>query len=318
MKIALINTPWDAKSVFQSIQYLPLGIVYLGTVLEQHGFTVKVLDAAANHWSHEQILVWLKKITPDVVGMSALTLPFLYLMELVKAIKTWNPRVVVVLGHYFASIEAERIIRKHGDIVDFCVRGEGEATFLALCQWLDRHPGKDPEGIKGITFRDTSHRVVSTPDAPLEMDLDKIPFPNRKLAGNAYKWAIGGFELPHSRFTTMVSSRGCPYACTYCACSRFARQKWRARSPENIVAELSIVAEQGYTDVNFVDDNFTLKKSRILEICDLIKKERIDINWHVDGRGDPAAGAMFTAKQRAGGRRNGGGVESTSQRGRDH
>ncbi|MBN2151888.1 MAG: radical SAM protein [Candidatus Lokiarchaeota archaeon] len=314
MKIALINSPWDSKSFFQSVPWLPLGVVYLGTVLEQHGFPVQVLDAAAKGWSHEQVVGWLKRVSPDVVGLSALTLPFLHLMDLVKAIKAWNPRVVVVLGHYFATIEAERIVRKYGDYVDFCVRGEGESTFLALCQWLERHPGKDPGGVSGITFRDGARRVVSAPDAPLEADLDKIPFPNRSLVKHDYKWAIGGFELPHSRFTTMISSRGCPYNCTYCACTRFARQRWRARSAENIVAELAIVADQGYTDVNFVDDNFTLKKSRVMEVCERIKKEHIDINWHVDGRVDQASVDVYSAMHGAGCRLIWLGFESTSQR----
>lgn len=314
MKIALINAPWESKSFFQSIPWLPIGIVYVGTVLEQNGFQVQVLDAAAKRWSHGQVVTWLKQVSPDVVGLSALTLPFLSLVDLVRAIKAWNPRVIIVLGHYFATMEADRIIRKHGDFVDFCVRGEGENTFLALCQWLDRHPGKEPDGIHGITYRSTTGRVISTPDAPLIVDLDTIPFPNRSLVDHAYKWAIGGFVLPRTRFTTMISSRGCPFKCTYCACSRFARQRWRPRSPENIVAELAIVAEQGYTDVNFVDDNFTLRKDRVLETCRRIKQEGIDINWHVDGRVDHAWADMFAAMHGAGCRLIWLGFESTSQR----
>jgi len=304
---------WDTKRLMY-IPWLPLGIVYIGTVLEKNGISVKLIDAAAMRWDVEKILLWIRRIQPDIIGFSALTLSFISTIDLARAIKKENPNVKIVLGHYFATLEAENILRKYGDIVDVCVRGEGENSFLALCQWYERHLDQDPSEIKGITYTDRGGKVRSNPDAALEKEIDKIPFPDRKLIDFNYKWNINGFEIAKTKFTSMISSRGCPFKCTYCACSKFARQQWRARSPENIVEELSIVAGSGYTDVNFVDDNFTLRSDRVIKICQLIKKERIDINWHVDGRVDQASPEMFSWMHKAGCRLIWLGFESTSQR----
>ncbi len=313
MKVVLINVAWN-PSQMKYLNAIPLGITYLGTILKNNGFFVQVLDATAKNWNNERVLQWLKRVQPDVVGFGVLTFSFLPTIDLVKRIKQWNPSVKVVLGNYFATIEGEYILQKYGDIVDFCVRGEAEITLLELCQWLEKNPDKDPVDIKGLTFRDRNHKIITTPDRPLEMDLDKIPVPDRTLVKFNYTLNINGLEVPNSKFTTMLSSRGCPYNCSYCSCSRFAKQQWRPRNPLSVVGELAQLVEQGYTDVNFVDDNFTLRPNRVIEICKLIKQERIDINWHVDGRTDQASPEMFQWMHEAGCRLIWLGFESVNQR----
>ncbi len=313
MKIALINNHWEPKLTMYP-PALPLGIVYLGTILKNNGYSVHLLDVLTKRWDNKNCLQWVKRINPDVIGFGVLTPAFLTTMDLVRDIKAWNPSIKIVLGNYFASIEADNIIRKYGDLVDFCVRGEGEETMLALVRWLEKTPDKDPVDIKGLTFRDRNHKIVATPDAPMLVDLDAIPFPDRSLIDYDYKLNLNGLEIPNTKFTSMLSSRGCPFSCTYCGCSRFVRQRWRTRSPKNFVEELAIVAEQGYTDVNFVDDNFTLKADRVIEICKLIKKENIDINWHVDGRSDQNSQEMFQWMHETGCRLVWIGFESINQR----
>jgi anaerobic magnesium-protoporphyrin IX monomethyl ester cyclase len=313
MKVALINTIGSSKKLMYT-PWLPLGIVYLGTVLEKNGVSVKLLDASALRWDNEKILQWIKKIQPDIIGFSTLTLSFIYTIDLARLVKKENPNTKIVFGHYFATVEADGILRKYGDVVDVCVRGEGENSFLALCQWYERHPDLDPSEIRGITFKDHNGKVCSNTDVELEKNIDKIPFPNRKLIDFNYKWNINGYEVAKTKFTSMISSRGCPFRCSYCSCSRFARQQWRPRTPENIVEEMSIVAENGFTDVNFVDDNFTLRADRVIKICQLIKQEHIDVNWFVDGRIDQASPEMFEWMHKAGCRLVGLGFESANQR----
>ncbi|OLS12534.1 MAG: hypothetical protein RBG13Loki_3845 [Promethearchaeota archaeon CR_4] len=313
MKVVLINVQWNPGNL-KYLAAIPLGITYLGTVLKNNGFSVYLLDATAKEWSNERVFQWVQQIQPEVVGFGVLTSSFLLTIDLVKIIKEWNPSIKIVLGNYFATIEGENIIRKYGNIVDFCVRGEAETTLLKLCQWIEKTPDKDPYEIKGLTFRDHNQKTISTPDRPLEMDLDKIPFPDRKLIKFNYTVNISGIEIPNSKFTSVVSSRGCPYNCSYCACSKFAKQRWRPRSPNNVVEELALLAEQGYTDVHFVDDNFTLRADRVIEICKLMKKENIDLNWHTDGRTDQASPEMFHWMHKAGCRLIWLGFESVNQR----
>ncbi|MFW9824998.1 MAG: B12-binding domain-containing radical SAM protein, partial [Candidatus Thorarchaeota archaeon] len=244
MKIALINPSLETKIY---TPWVPLGILYLGTILKEHGFNVNLLDAAARFYSKEEVLGWIKKVKPDVIGISVFTVAFLPVMNLVKIIKNWNPSVKIILGHYHPTMEAENIFRKYGNYVDYCIRGEGDYSFLELCEFLEREKSNMPNYINGITFQNSYQKIISTPDPPLITELDLIPFPDRKLISFNYKWNFSGFEFSKSKLTSIISSRGCPFNCSYCACSKFAKRRFRPRSPENIVEEMLIIEDQGYT-----------------------------------------------------------------------
>lgn len=292
----------------------PLGILYLGTILKENGFTVELLDAAAKFYEKNEVLSWIKQIRPDIIGISVFTVGFLPTINLIKLIKNWNPSIKIVLGHYHPSMEAENILRKYGDYVDYCVRGEGEYTFLELCEFLDKNEDEFPNHIKGLAFQDPNKKTILTPDAPLIMNLDALPFPDRKLIDFDYKWNFSGFDFSKSKITSIVSSRGCPFNCSYCACTKFAKRRFRPRSPENIVNEMLLIEEQGYTQLNFIDDNFTLQPKRTIKICQLIKKEKIDINWHTDGRVDQTSQDMLNWMRKAGCKSIWYGFESANQR----
>ena len=119
MKIALINPSLETKIY---TPWVPLGILYLGTILKENGYNVELLDAAAKFYDKTDVLNWLKKVNPDIVGISVFTVAFIPTINLVKLIKGWNPSVKIVLGHYHPTIEAENILQKYGDYVDYCVR----------------------------------------------------------------------------------------------------------------------------------------------------------------------------------------------------
>ena len=311
MKIALINPSLETKIY---TPWVPLGILYLGTILKESGYNVELLDAAAKFYNKNNVLNWLKKVDPDIVGMSVFTVAFIPTMNLIKLIKEWNPSVKIVLGHYHPTIEAENILRKYGDYVDYCVRGEGEYTFLDLCNFLNKKEGKFPYDIKGLAFRDSKKKIILTPEAPLITNLDTLPIPDRRLINFDYKWNFSNFEFSKSKLTSILSSRGCPFNCSYCACTKFAKRRFRPRSPENIIKELLIIEQEGYTELNFVDDNFTLQPKRTIKICELIKKEKIDINWHTDGRVDQTSQNMLNWMRKTGCKSIWFGFESANQR----
>ncbi|MFX1256953.1 MAG: B12-binding domain-containing radical SAM protein [Promethearchaeota archaeon] len=311
MKIALINPSLETK-IYSP--WPPLGILYLGTILKENGFTVELLDAAAKFYKKSEVLSWIKRVKPDIVGISVFTVAFLPTINLIKIIKDWNPSLKIVLGHYHPTMEAENILRKYGDYVDYCVRGEGEYTFLELCEFLDKNYDKLPTTINGLAFQDSNKKIIMTPDAPLISDLDVLPFPDRRLIDFDYKWNFSGFEFSKSKLTSLISSRGCPFNCSYCACTKFAKRRFRPRSPENIVNEILLIENEGYTQLNFVDDNFTLQPKRTIKICQLIKKEKIDINWHTDGRVDQTSQDMLNWMKKAGCKSIWYGFESANQR----
>jgi anaerobic magnesium-protoporphyrin IX monomethyl ester cyclase len=310
MKIALINPNLETKIY---TPWVPLGLLYIGTILKENGFNVKILDAAARSFSRREVISWLKSIDPEIIGFSVFTVGFLPTIKLVKEIKNWNPTVKIILGHYHPTIEAGRIMEKYGQYIDYCVRGEGEFTFLNLCEFLDKNDTDLPYDISGLAFND-GNRVILTPEAPLISDLDELPIPDRKLIDYDYKWNFSGLEFSGSKLTSVVSSRGCPFNCSYCACTTFAKRRFRPRSPENIIEELILIEGQGYTQVNFVDDNFTLLPKRTIKLCELIKKEKIDLNWHTDGRVDQTSQNMLNWMRKAGCRSIWYGFETANQR----
>jgi radical SAM superfamily enzyme YgiQ (UPF0313 family) len=129
-----------------------------------------------------------------------------------------------------------------------------------------------------------------------------------------YTSTIFGVKVATKKFTTLLSSRGCPFQCSFCGCRKFARGVWRARSVENIVEELEFLRSEGYEEFLFVDDNFTLNRKRVMELCQKIRKEGMDIQWICDSRVDHCGYDMFREMVKAGCNTVYFGIESANQR----
>ncbi|GAH57925.1 unnamed protein product, partial [marine sediment metagenome] len=193
--------------------------------------------------------------------------------------------------------------------VDICVRDEGEYTFLELVKALERNqPLKD---IKGLTYRENG-KFKRNEQRPLIKDLDSIPLPDRKALKMEYKGSFGGLEFAPKGFTSMVSSRGCPYHCTFCYGKRTVG--FRTRSVENIMEEILYLDSEGYKYLNFVDDNFTVSKKRVIRLCRLMQKHKVDLDWICEGRVNQVSDEMLREMKRANCRIIFFGVESANQR----
>ncbi|MFX1273883.1 MAG: B12-binding domain-containing radical SAM protein [Promethearchaeota archaeon] len=285
MKIYLINpAPLilldGQKETLFSASAPPLGLMYIAANLKDASHDVIILDQAALNYSNSEIIQSINKGDPDVVGFSTICSSFENAKLISKEVKNLNPNLKVIFGNYLATFYARKILENY-DWIDFCVRGEGEITFNELIEVLDKN--KDLDTIDGITFR-FNGKIKENKDRKHVKNLDNLTFPDRNLVQIAYKNRIGGIDLSKRKFTTMVSSRGCPFSCTFCACSAFTQGIWRTRSIDNIIEELCMLADQGYREILFVDDNFTLNKKRIFEFCDKVKKENLDMVYICDGR----------------------------------
>jgi anaerobic magnesium-protoporphyrin IX monomethyl ester cyclase len=288
----------------------PLGVLYCAGVLMNAGVEVTVLDQAARGFSTEQVLSWVKKQNPDILGFSVLVTSYYDALNLARRAKEENPNLVVVFGNYQATFTAERILRKY-PFVDVIVRGEGEHSSLELANCLAKK--RNLEEVAGLTFRNNG-QVVSTPDAPLIGNIDTLPIPNREIPAAEYANEIFGVKVATKRFTSIVSSRGCPFRCSFCGCRKFARGVWRPRSVENIMKELRLLYSQGFRQFLFVDDNFTLNLRRVMKLCKEIKKEKMDIEWFCDSRVDNCKYDVFREMVKAGCSLLYFGVESANQR----
>jgi len=301
------------KEKIEFFGFPPIGILYLATYLAENNFDVSILDQFARGYSIERTLEWIKREDPDILGFSTITTAGTGITsaEIARRVKEEiNPNVKILFGNYHATFNDFRILNKY-PYIDACIRGEGENTLLEVAEKIEKRKGF--EDIRGVTYRDNG-RIIKNDDRPLIENIDILPFPNRGLLGNVeYKNKVEGLDLSIGKFSSMASSRGCAFKCSFCSSSMFWG-KWRPRSPKNIIQELSFLEEQGYTNLLWVDDNFTLNEKRLMELSVLVKKEKLDFNWMAEGRITQSSIELLSAMKQMGCKILSFGVESGSQR----
>jgi anaerobic magnesium-protoporphyrin IX monomethyl ester cyclase len=275
-KIALVNPP-PMKGVFHHHPYLPIGLAYLAAVLEQKGNEVLVLDCLASNIDQEQLKQKLASFNPSVVGISSMTPMVPSTMMAAKMAKEACPNATVVLGGPHASFMDKPILQEQ-QAVDVIVRGEGELTLLELTQKIAAQ--ENLGAVEGISFRKDG-QIVQNPTRPYIQNLDELPFP-------AYKhFPLDKYRLFGKLFFPVITSRGCPFQCSFCTSSRILGKQYRARSPKNIGDELELLRNQYHADsFTFYDDTLTLDEKRIFEICDEIRGRGINIPWDCQTRVD--------------------------------
>lgn len=152
--------------------------------------------------------------------------------------------------------------------------------FLDLVNHLSKGK-KDFAEIKGLTYRENG--VIKSTSLPEKIrNLDDLPIPDRKLIDFNYRF--------NGKSTSILSSRGCPYTCRFCNFSAVMGKAWRPRSAQNVAEEIKLLKDQGYKDILFIDDNFTLSKKRIFQLCAEIRRNHLDdLSFSGDCRVDNAS-----------------------------
>jgi len=315
MKFAFINASpnedIDEREGRKSVAaFPPLSILYLATVLEEKGVEVSVLDQPGLGLTIGETLKWVEKEDPDILGFSTLASSGRTAALISHKVKEKNPDITTVFGNHYATFSPERILRKYSS-VDIIVRGEGERTVVKLAESLKN--GAPLKKVRGIHFRNDGE-IAATPDQPLIENLDSLPFPDRKLIDVDYHCLMAGANVAPKKFTSIVTSRGCVYSCRFCSCTKIAHNAWRPRSAQNTLEELQLLASEGYKQLIFVDDSFTLNPRRVVEICRGIRKERMEMEWICEGRVDNCSYEMLREMVKAGLKILYFGIESANQR----
>ncbi|MEW6592156.1 MAG: radical SAM protein [Candidatus Hadarchaeota archaeon] len=286
MKVVLINpNVGHAERIESEAAWPPLGLLYLGTILKNSGHDVKVIDNGKSQLPLKNLVWRVKREEPGVVGVGVLTPTFKQGTKIANAIKAELPDTKIVFGNYHATYTYDRILMKYPS-VDYVVLGEGELSFPELVDSLEK--GENVEKIPGLAFRKNG-RVAQGPQRRLIDNLDVLPVPDRSLLEEEYRSEIMGVFGSSGRFTTVLTSRGCPYNCRYCACAAFSLRRTRFRSPEAVVAEIEMLCREGYEEVGFVDDNLLVNRKRMDKICDMLKEREIKMNYWAEGRVDEAS-----------------------------
>ncbi len=289
----------------------PIGIMSLSSVLKREGHECVMFDQANPDTPNEVIIEEIRRQRPDLVGMSFLsTTSYPYAKILARQIRAMDSTVRLAFGGVFASLNAG-LVKLQCPEVNFVCRGDGEQLILDLLA----HPD-DLETVQGLTWMKDG-QVINNPNRTTERHLDQWPFPDRDSLKLDFIESMP-LDVPAvlsmERFTTMQTSRGCPWPCVFCDIPIFNDGKWRFRSADHVVAEFKHLKELGYGAVYFVDDHFLLKPKRIEAICEGIIHEGIDIEWGVEGRVDSVCQHLFPIMAKAHCRTIMFGIESGSQK----
>ena len=272
--ILFINPPF--QRLLKTIRpYIPYGLLYLASYLENKGFKTKVYNAdlkinRKNSESKSEIFKEandvIKNELPDIVGIGFQTPQYNSALETAKIVKNLNDNIPIIVGGIHPTFMADETAReKYFDIV---VRREGEVTVLELINALiDNRSLKD---VKGITYKENSS-IISTADRPLIQDLDSIPFPNRELLLNKNYY-------PHAELGIITLSRGCPYSCSFCASKAF--WGFRTRTPKNIVDEIEYLKKKYHLAEFWLEgDTFLINRSHVSDLCLELKSRKLNILW---------------------------------------
>jgi len=301
-----IKSPWGDPGKLP-----PLGLAYVAAALEKADFQVEILDNYNLKKPSEQVKLEIKRLEPEIVGITCGSVTYRRCIETAKAVKELLPSCRIVIGGWQPSYMPESLLQYPE--VDYLVMGEGERAMVELANNITK--GEDKSAIakiSGIAYRHKGKTIITPPT--FIQDLDQIPFPARHLLPmHIYDRIIP--YLDASPVDTMNVVRGCPYNCAYCETKKLWGSRVRAFSPPRVVEEINyLVQNYGSKGVYFVGDNFAINKKRTVELCNLIKKEKLDIRWVCDTRADQISRELLRKMKDAGCRTIFFGVESGSPR----
>ncbi|MCP4201199.1 MAG: B12-binding domain-containing radical SAM protein [bacterium] len=260
---------------------LPMGLLSLAAVLEQSGHEVSLVDfnyalaegeirldedfyadASAKILSHE----------PEVVGFSTMCNSYHIALRLAEAVKRKLPQVPVVFGGPQASVADVETLEAFA-FVDLILRDEAEESLPLLLAALST--GGELDAVPGLTRR-RGREVVRHPDAPLVVDLDSLPIP----AYHLFPYEVGSSPA-------LDVGRGCPFACSFCSTSTFWRRRFRLKSVDRILEEMrGLQRDHGASHFTFMHDLFTVNRRRLLEFCDRLLEEKMEVEWSCSSRVD--------------------------------
>ena len=253
----------------------PLGICYLGAVLEKNGHEIRIVDGQLPENTHDRVIEEIGRFSPDLIGISSVVLSQRQSFELAERVKRVFPHTLLVIGgpHVTTVMSAAMA----DPAIDIAVYGEGEVTILDLVEYLaGRRALKD---ILGVIWRDNG-KVMVNPLRPFIENMDGIPFPARHLLTDLTRYS--NHILAHRRepMTSMITSRGCPNQCVFC--NRIFGKEYRYFSADYVLAEINEVMKltnRRLKEIEFEDDTFTIDRERIVRICSGLIERKYNLIW---------------------------------------
>ena len=306
-KVVLINPRATYYKEVAQKCFPPMQLLYLAAALREHGFEPSVLDANAFRMTDEQIADQVRDAKPLLVGFSVYSDILRQIRDMTRLVRRTSPDSRIVLGGPHVSAVPVRTLEQFPD-ADYALAGEAERSLTMLGEAILGHRRLD--SIPGIIHR-ADGTITLGPD-PEYPEPEDVPRPARDLVARAYDEKLYYSILVRRRpVDTLFSSRGCPFRCGFCY--NF-RQKYRYRSADDVIDELTRIRERGIRDVEIADDTFTGRRGRAMEIFDRIIAEKLDISFRIKSRVDVFTEELARKARQAGVYLVAFGMESGSQK----
>lgn len=323
MKLMLINPPrFNGVPVVREIRcagtspvsvYPPMDLAYIASYLRDE-VEIKLLDANGLDLEWSDVKKEIKNFHPDIVLFKTSPTTMAYDARTADITKSINKKILTILDDaHIAPYLPEKTLKTFKNI-DILVRGESEKTVKLLINTIKKK--KDLKNVTGISFRKNS-KVINTPSTTPFKNLDALPFPAYDLLPiKEYNSITFARKSP---FMTLVSSRGCPFNCDFCIVGgstvwRGSGRGWCSRSAKNILDEMELLVNKyRVREIYIFDETFTANKKRVLDVCEGIKKRKINVSWSCNSRINTLDGEMLKAMKSSGCWNILFGVESGSQ-----
>lgn len=271
-------------------QMEPLGLLYIAAALKTD-HEVSVLDAETDECEFErfrfvrhgmkpgEIRKCISEFSPDIVGVTSMaSSQAKYAHEICELTKREDESIITIMGGPHPTCLAPEVLKD--SCVDFVVAGEGEATISGLCRHLDAGTADGLEDIPGIAYRKNGEVKLNRPVEPIS-DLDRIAFPARDLVDmeRYFRVGMGQGANREPRLATILTSRGCPFDCNFCA----AKAMWgdyRRRSVPNVIEEMELlIGEYGVRELHFRDDNLLCDREYAETLFSTMAERNWDLVW---------------------------------------
>ncbi len=262
----------------------PYGIYLLAAILRQHGHDVVIIDLIAQG-SKDLSLHWRHLLSSHLIGIGTSSLSWPTARDVITEIRAYLPYVPIVLGGIHATMFDAYLMNTTA--VNFVIRGEGEKAFPLLCETLTL--GGDLRAVPNLTFRTMSGKIVRNQMMPplTEAEMERAPVPDYAALPSGVYTGLG-----------IESSRGCPFDCAFCSTSH--RKSWRGVAPRCFADRVERILP--YTQrtqkglLQIIDDEFSLKTDRAIEICNEFGRRNMNVDIVFDARAnDLSKDAFLTA-----------------------
>ncbi len=299
MKIALVNPAClDPRISDKDAGIVPIGLFYIGAVLEHNGFSTEIVNLAQKGTDPLQAFRdFAARVMPDIIGFSVTNPNRWNAIECAIAAQQLPCDPVIVFGGPAATFMAQYFLTLC-PAIDYIVTGEGEITFLELVKAVSQGRKQDIKNIKGLVFRQDKNNITETGRRRPADSLDSFAHPSDYFVYNH-----------------LAMSRGCPGKCTFCGSPEFWKDsRVRSHSPSWFADEIQALARKGVSHFYISDDTFTMDRQKTMQLCRLIIEKKLRITWNAISRVDCIDEDILFHMRRAGCIQLSFGVESGSEK----